>query len=359
MVAPFKPYELIENIRDGRYPTGSVYVYKKTQRGVKQAGPFVNTAYYLDVMRRLSGERDCGSWSVSPDGAAVEARNKARAKFVDKLGDSSSFGATLTAERKATWGTVVDTITRAGLAAKAVSRGKFGKAANYLGIEPPQKFKKLNYGKVSRKNKLRRKSVLQAHYTTSSVRDGSKSFGNKWLWYSYGVKPLMQDIYNGMDVLQRPTPEMKVLGFGKSQNILDTTYWKYTWTSSVKCSATVWVKNPNLWLANQLGLVNPIQWINEGIPFSFVIDWFSNLSQVINQMTDFVGLEIADPITAEKHTVIDEQKYPFSPEAKEWYRFERILSIPQAKLVFAYERFSWQRGANAVSLLLQFLPSKR
>lgn len=356
MVAPFKSYYR-ETKRTRPGPHGPQVLYLKTMSGVTQKPPFVDTAYTMIEMKRLSGESDPSSWSVPSLYNMVEARNQARAKFVNKLGDASSFGATLTAERKATWGTVVSGITRAALAAKAVSRGQLGKAARHLGLEPPVAVIK------PPKGKKRRKGPGSGKYTTTLYRlpggkEGSQQLGNKWLWYSYGIKPLVGDIYNGMDVLQRPTPSTRVEGRGKTFMTFTSTYYINTFESSVRCSADVRVKNPNLWLANQLGLVNPVQWINEGIPFSFVLDWFSNLSQVISQLTDFVGLEIENPITTEVCIQVETQKPPFSPYVKQRTTFSRTLTLPTAKLRFAYERFQWQRGANAISLLLQFLPKK-
>lgn len=146
-------------------------------------------------------------------------------------------------------------------------------------------------------------------------------------------------------------------------------YYIVGYTSISDCKVTiaanVRVKNPNLWLANQLGLINPVQMVNEGIMFSFVLDWFSNLSQVISQMTDFVGLEIADPVTSEKSSVTYDMfntgdfEDPIANSTRKSTTLLRTLSIPPARLRLAYERFSWRRGANAISLLVQFLKTNK
>lgn len=114
----------------------------------------------------------------------------------------------------------------------------------------------------------------------------------------------------------------------------------------------VTVNNPNAHLANQLGLLNPIQWINEAIPLSFVVDWFSNLSQVISQLTDFVGLDVIKPITTRRFTGTEGVSHSGGSSEKKFFVHKRKLEIPTAKLQFAYERFSWQRGLNAISLLI-------
>lgn len=58
--------------------------------------------------------------------------------------------------------------------------------------------------------------------------------------------------------------------------------------------AEVAVSNPNLWLANQLGLINPGTIALELVPFSFVFGWFVNLEQVISSMTDLYGLTLSN-----------------------------------------------------------------
>jgi hypothetical protein len=167
------------------------------------------------------------------------------------------------------------------------------------------------------------------------------------------VKPLVGDIYNGMDVLTREVPWTRIKASGSASSTSTNGSSSLSTKTSVRLQVNVRVANPNLWLANQLGLINPVQWINEGIPFSFVIDWFSNLSQIIMQMTDLVGLEIERPVNTSK-SVATRSVYDSYLGASSNQRtiILRGSTIPTAKLRFAYERFQWQRGANAISLLV-------
>lgn len=127
-----------------------------------------------------------------------------------------------------------------------------------------------------------------------------------------------------------------------------------------------WVKvtNHDLWLANQLGLVNPLQFVNEAIPFSFVVDWASNWSSVINSLTDFVGLSLTQSSTSSKIALTERyvtfNNPPYNPNYGEYSRdfllFSRDAGITKPTFQFRYERFSWQRALNAISLLVGFLP---
>lgn len=366
MVAPFTPYnKVISRQTYVTLPWGTPYEITSRwegRSGVKQKPPFVDTDYRVLVTKLESWGMltDASSGGVNSEGTDydVEATNMARAKFVGKLGDSSSFGATLTAELRSTWGTVVSGLTNAALAANAVRRGDLIRAATILGFRPPVVNRTVRRSTTTKSGRTKYRSIKRTYWVMPGGKHVAKSLGNKWLWYSYGVKPLVQDIYNGMDVLTRPAPEMKVSGSGSasgSQNVGGFYSTRYDFRSSVRISAYVRVSNPNLWLANQLGLLNPVQWFNEAISFSFVVDWFSNLSQVIMQMTDFAGLEITRPCTTSKHLGITHMLHPdygMTHRVRQEV-FTRKLVIPQARLKFAYERFQWQRGLNAISLLVQ------
>lgn len=373
MVAPYLSTYVEKSLKFGP-PNASVTRFRYRRYGVNQAKPFVHTPLQIYIEETLKGTQYATSAGGDIDsGVLTAATNMARGRFVGQLGESSQFGSTITAERKATYDTVVGGIISALKSARAVKRGRLVEAAHLLGISPPEVRRTLKTRKT-KGQRIRRVTITR--YRLPDGREVAKSIGNKWLWWSYGVKPLLGDVFNGVDVLQRPMPWMRIRGSGSSKSSRNTVqklysdyYRKYYFVGQrieddckVAIAANVRVKNPNLWLANQLGLVNPVQMFNEGIPFSFVIDWFSNLSQVISQMTDFVGLEIEEPVTSTRQTNSFEMVNSLSPEAEyivRWSALKRELIIPSAKLRFAYERFQWQRGANAVSLLVQFLKSNK
>lgn len=339
--------------------------YSYIQSGYAQAKPFnLDLPYDVMIARSIDAPAGSDTWSVFPDsfGDLVLATNKARAKFVNGLGETSQLGSTLSTELKASWATVSGGITNALLAANQVRRGRLTDAAKTLGFSPPVVKKVVRLR--SRTGSKRVRKVFREYYRMPDGREVAKSLANKWLWYSYGVKPLLSDMHNAMDVLVRHVPMAKVVGFGSNK----TDYYiggfyqtRYEVKASVRISAWVRVTNPNLWLANQLGLINPVQMVNEGIRLSFVVDWFSNLSQIINQLTDFVGLEITRPVTSSKHIIIQKEYHPDYgiPMTKMRTDFKRRLIVPDARLVFAYERPNWQRGLNAISLLIGVLKTGR
>lgn len=262
------------------------------------------------------------------------ADNKARERFVDKLGDKSSFAATLVAEQKDTVQMIANRAAQLLKIARDIRRGKFPRPSG------PQKVR-------------------------SSGKETSRYFGSLWLEYSYGWAPLVSDIYNGCDVIQRPPPAFRIKASGNRSKtfVIKGGSWEQdlltaNWRCGTTLRARVVVDNPNLWLANQLGLINPAAVVWEAIPFSFVIDWFSNASQFLNECTDFSGLQLRDSTTSRlvSYDVLISQWWGsyMARNSKETY-FVREIGIPPVRLVFEYERTQWQRAVNAISLLTQFL----
>ena len=370
MVAPLKPYSTSRVVRN---PSG-VVIYERYVVGYRQRSPHtVNTAvetgtgYSNGLYDSFILGIDSGSF---PSDLRNEVTNRAYEKAIGELGDGSSFGATLTAERKETFGMVVDLITRAGLAAKAVKSGKLPQAARILGI--PYREETVSRRVHTRRRNGSRKRTITVRHTYLRLPNGRrvlKTTASGWLLWSYGVKPLAQDIYNGMDFLQRPLPShdiVKVRATGNRAYRYSSSNGKERSSTSILLSVgwsfRATVRNPNLWAANKLGLINPAQWVLEAIPFSFVVDWFSNLSSVVNSLTDFAGLEITDQwVTTLVRRTYSYSNINWNPSASHdgsSVHYTRRKGSLTPKLRFAYERFNWQRGANAISLLVGFLPKR-
>lgn len=379
---PAKSYTKVRSVDGYVYSSGYWYlmrVLEIVRTGFRQKKPYnLDTPYTFDEYRLVSGLTGANAWNWTPFGASTWqiALNKARADLVGKLGEASQFGSTTTTELRATWGTVVTILTRMALAAKQVSRLEFLAAATTLGLPYKETVHRVRRRKsefVSRRNgygKYRVRRNVYYEYSTMSWgtgREYAKTLASGWLMWSYGVSPLMGDVQRGMRALTEELPSTRITAKGnatsQSRDSNPSRLMLYDSTTRVKTRVNVRVENPNLWLANQMGLINPVQWVNEGIPFSFVVDWFSNLSQIIMQMTDFAGLELIRPNTivrGEIKETLSPFVGPYPPDAyvKTWVRLQRDQTIPVAKLLFNYERFQWQRGLNAISLILGFLPNK-
>lgn len=131
-----------------------------------------------------------------------------------------------------------------------------------------------------------------------SKRSVRQDLQGMWLEYAFGWKPLVMDMYGASEVLQHSF-EPAVQTSHASEQIIQTlptsipwgnvTYETVTASRGVKMGCRVRINNPNLFLMNQLGLVNPASVAWELVPFSFVADWLGNFSVVINSYTDWLG----------------------------------------------------------------------
>lgn len=206
----------------------------------------------------------------------------------------------------------------------------------------------------------------------------SKWVADSWLEFHFGWAPLVQDIFTCVNILQQPVAWPTVIG--KSRHIPLNYYARGTpngpyrefVTSEVqgfcraRCGAVVSVNNPNLWLANQLGLVNPASVIWETVPFSFLVDWFLNVGQFLSQWSDLLGLRLVDPWTTVswsvpyarvRYDILINNSWTSVNSSGFW--LTRTLGVPVVTLKpRAAKRLSVVRAATAISLLVQALPSR-
>lgn len=348
--------------------------------GTRQRPPYnVITPYHRIKNWWHRDYTDGWDWSyTSPDKAGdgylyQNCVNTAYKRMVAKMDDGSSFGATATAERKDTLSMITGTVIRISKAAVAVKNLQFSKAARLLGVqsylEKTVKVRKRVWTGKRWRYRTFRKRVL----VLPNGREVAKTLASGWLLFSYGVKPLASDIYNGLSLLDRDFKESETITgrctlrtsrFIKKNNAVGYTTEDRYCRVSVAQTVEYTVDNHRMYLAAKMGLTNPVQWLIEGIPFSFVLDWFSNLSEVVNTMTDFAGARILNAWTS-IYAQQTEKKGEFSNRRpyqvthdKEQRTFIRELGIKYPKFVFKWERFGWQRAANAISLLIGFLPRK-
>lgn len=340
------------------------------------------------AMRQLAGASTVPGWGQantqptfeSMAGARlVYASNRSYAKLVGELGDASQLGSTLTAEGREALGMLTSITFRAIKAARAVRKLRFDVVARELGLPIHESVKVVRRTVIAKrlangKKIYRTFRIRKTYFDYGTGREYLKTVANGWLMYNYGIKPLMGDIYNSIEVLQRPSPYHRISGKAteewRTHSYTSSRIGSTSTTSNCRCtvkqSVEVSVINPNLWLANRLGLINPAQWIWEAIPFSFVIDWFGNVESVIMSMTDFTGLQTHDPVVNQHGFrsgggyVINIYDKPSTwSEASGYDRYcRRTTGLVLPRLKFRYERLGWRRAANAISILVGLLKGR-
>jgi len=341
-----KPYNL---------PAPYEYIFATTTRAYFKPGAISS---YGGFANANTGKNPTGRYAFMQSELPSEQNlvlNQARERFKGNLSSSASWLVSL-AERKQS----VEMIgARAGQIyrfTRALRRFDFHTAAKELGVTKHPAYFKLKSGNKLRKN--------------------ARSFSNNFLEFHFGWSPLVKDIGSSIDFLQKPINLVPVKGHAKMvlNKVIITNdssgkpSYKTTHVGCVRArvGAEIRINNTNLWLANRLGFTNPALVMWDMVPFSFVVDWFVNVSEILGEWNEFSGIDIINAY----HTVSIEDAadcdftsryiaYPYAyyggyvvQSRSFWVR--RKLGIPSVKLVTNVPwSVSVSRALTAVSLLIQ------
>lgn len=374
------------------------YVYK-TIRTYRQTPPYMERlAYEMNQRSVVAGsDQPSGASYVALDSSPVyeQALSKAYEKFRNAVSDKAELAVSL-AERKQAMDMIVKRLVQFTSFVRCLRKGDLPGVMSSLGFKPPRqtnKRKLTNAEKQKRWEKYRRRArkgyapvpdtyneafdgfsfpsrrALRAFRKeqTGKARRAGEVASDLFLEFHFGWVPLVKDIGAAVDVLQRPF-NGKVTVKGKGSARAETGSKPspgsfsigrtYVWVSKVQLIADLKIVNPNLYLANKLGLVNPAAVLWEVIPFSFLLDWIANVSSFLAQATEFMGLDLLRPATT--HYLLN--------DVTTWYGWYDVYSTSQVNGVYCrrspgiskpslqlkpFRGFSLTRGVTAVSLLLQ------
>lgn len=196
----------------------------------------------------------------------------------------------------------------------------------------------------------------------------SKTLAGAWLETWMGWLPTIGDVQKSITNLSREFPdEYMVAKASYSEAWRDTLDGNSSWFSSHKCrafasvSAVVKVTNPNLYMASQLGLTNPIYTAYQVIPYSWLLSWFNNMDQYMKQFSQYHGVQVSSPCYTTG--LLDEHEFLWtsngsSPRGEQrCVSFQRSLGLPGITLQWrGLNRLSMSRGATLSSLLVGWLP---
>jgi hypothetical protein len=195
-----------------------------------------------------------------------------------------------------------------------------------------------------------------------------KQAGGKWLEFSFGWAPLVTTVFDGMKATGADFPPVKLNARDRVENTVNkkSGYFLFTGTfsQSIKMGYDFKVVNPNTWLLGRLDLLNPGRWIWEAIPYSFFVDYFVNIGDLIHNLDSFAGLQWTNGYTTYYHDwdeTISEDKGGGEFEVKgtgSGSVIYRDVPLPLRKGLALQQNpltSSWQRGLNASSFLAQRL----
>lgn len=202
-----------------------------------------------------------------------------------------------------------------------------------------------------------------------------KTLANNWLEYHFGWEPLVKDVFDSMEILHNPVKKFASLkGTGTTTR---TDLYSDNQGSVTDRGGTVFkvrhrqggfvkaIQSDTLHSLEQYGLLNPLVLAWEVIPFSFVVDWFASVGDVLRSYSDFAGMTLTNTwstivVKAENSGMVRiNPGYP--PAAPRRYQASglycrRSLSLTQP--VFSVKPLrlpSKVRAATAISLLIQQL----
>jgi uncharacterized protein YjiS (DUF1127 family) len=303
--------------------------------------PRVQTSQFVSDQGDAPNTWICHQMAVGDYPFTGQESNKALDRFVEsfKGGTDASLAVTL-AEWRQSHMMIVARSGQILSALRNLKRLRLGDAAKDLGLSRDQV-----KGVVSRR--------------------GAKDTAGQWLELHFGWVPLVQDIYNAVNVLQGPLPGCKARGKAGTSVSFSDNKGQGNWSTFVPqaqgfitIGADVYLENANLALANRMGLINPATVAWELIPFSFLVDWFIPVGNFLNSFSDFVGYRVENPFTTTLRKGTSRQVYLdgrySSVSLGECVRMTRVLGVPPRRLVMStFKGLSVTRGATAIALVIQ------
>lgn len=293
----------------------------------------------------------------SADGAATaQATNAAYSRLISKIkSDEASLGVTFASWRQS-WTMIALRATQLRKLASKAERD------------------------AARENKRRealRRSIRRQRRKGQPIRVKPRDYlpvssANVFLEGLFGWLPLLSDIHSAAMVLTGGIPPHFVSETATVRKVLPypinssyrTVAGSASLTVRVNQACFVRVSNPNVWLANQLGLLNPAMVAWDLVPWSFLVNMFVNVNQVLSSMSDLVGVQLSNPSTTTLWTVVEEAVNRSSPgdtdQIEEYQNLRRSyksrtlgLTLPSLKV--RLPSVDMTKGLMAFSLLTQQL----
>lgn len=298
---------------------------KRSVFGMVQSGNSRDLSYY--PVPGMGNGHYSSSASAARSAALLKARNRFRAKLYK---GSAALGVTIASYRQ----------SREMIVARATN---IADAAKLL------------------RGKMDKDSSLLRHHSVAGT----------YLETVFGWQPLLADIHAScMTVIQQADYLDWVRGRGS--DFFDGVEWfnsdspdRFYGMATVSISAQVRIKNPNLWLLERAGLINPMAVAWDLVPWSFVVNMFVSTGALVNSITDFMGLEFHNESTTYATRGIGNRlvtnglsrAHPHFAMAMNGYSFKdsfRVVGpVPRPPLMLKLPKADWSLAAIAASLMVQ------
>lgn len=151
-----------------------------------------------------------------------------------------------------------------------------------------------------------RKRKRSAKRVNGETSKWTHVLASTWLEASFGWIPLLTDLYDSYQVLSSDMRPQRL--YATATIPYHGTIWNgrrnysiHTGSVTIRQGAKFTVVNPNLALADQLGIINPLSVGWALTRLSFFVDWCFDVSTFLRSFTDYAGVELSDTYHTEWH----------------------------------------------------------
>lgn len=210
--------------------------------------------------------------------------------------------------------------------------------------------------------------------TKAFSKNRGKAIADYWLEYSYGWKPLADDIHTTSQVLQQQFAKRHLIEGTGTRSVSGSvefdwgsTHQKAVWKCSSKTVNKGLLWSDTAYRMSQLGVTNPASVAWELVPFSFVVDWFIPVGNTLSACMAGFGLTFVggySSIRAEYEleivhksgrldswTVVEDPGLYREGELQFWRK--AFTAFPRARFYADSTPYSTPRAANALALVRQ------
>lgn len=288
------------------------YYYRTTYTG---------QAYISDVYTRRH---------IDPDGFPIVPtvlKNEVRTKCLNQLAESEVNLAQSAGEAREAAEFVLVQLGRAIGALRAIKNRQFRKAARILRI----KFDK-------------------------------RTMADNWLAYHFGMVPLLNDIYNGVDAIRKAqvkSDRIRVSSVAVDSApfpVFSSYSYEGKFTRGVSAAYNYRLEDKRLASLTTLGLTNPLALTWELLPGSYLVDWFISVGNVLTALASDMGYVYEHGYETQfvkGDFAISSTAYP-GPGAWGWqvksFAMERISAPPPKPGLYIKSGLNLNKGLTALAL---------
>lgn len=195
-----------------------------------------------------------------------------------------------------------------------------------------------------------------------SKRDILKTPSDIWLAYYFGIVPTISDIHHAAGVFAHDPPIMKLEAKGSTAvpTFGGGNFMTYLLRTSVKLGGEVYQFDPNVSLASRLGFGQPLSVAWEMTPFSWFVDYFVNVGDLIKNLEPrFPGVKTRNEYTTmyQRYARTQFNFYGTTGSSSGFY-LRRSLGWPDYQLDFpAAEGLKLQQCSYIAAVAIQLLSS--